>query len=52
MLSVVSASIIARFGAEVLNRKPEVHKLQSIVNSHDEDRFPGCIGCLGCIHIT
>lgn len=40
-----------RFGSVLLNREPDVMELQEIVNNYENAGFPGCLGCLDCMHL-
>lgn len=40
-----------RFGYVFLNREPELDELRSVISGYEEVGFPGCVGCLDCMHV-
>lgn len=39
------------FGPQVLNRPPTLSQLRCISKKYKEEGFPGCIGCVDCMHL-
>ena len=39
------------YGPRYLNRHPTVEEMREIVKEYENDGFPGCLGCIDCMHI-
>ena len=39
------------FGEHYLNRHPDHSELREIARGYEESGFPGCIGCINCMHL-
>ena len=44
-------SLKRNFGPLLLNRPPTLSELRSVAKKYEEEGFPGCIGCVDCMHI-
>lgn len=43
--------MIETFGPRYFNREPSTDELRRIVAEYEEVGFPGCRGCVGCMHL-
>lgn len=44
-------AVVRRFGALFLNREPILGELRTIVGEYEDAGFPGCMGCIDCMHM-
>ena len=44
-------SLKRNFGPQLLNRPPTLSELRSVAKKYEKEGFPGCIGCVDCMHL-
>ena len=44
------SAVLGRFGARFLKREPNEENLRRVVDEYQEAGFPGCFGCVDCMH--
>lgn len=49
--SIFTNAVIAKYGAEFLNREPSLSELRRIERKFSQSNFPGCIGSIDCMHM-
>ena len=44
-------AVVRRFGSVFLNRQPNMEEIRRTVGDYERFGFPGCIGCIDCMHM-